>query len=104
MSVSIIGKLHSNQALAISCKWTKQNQISDVIDCQTSKAHTLAIATTKLFNPNLKLVVHRRVAFTPGTSFANRYKYKKPKVDSFVAISSAMESGTRRPMVLVERR
>jgi glycosyltransferase involved in cell wall biosynthesis len=57
-----------------------------VIHAHSSKAHTMGLLI-KLLNPDIKLVVHRRVDFVPGTSWMTRRKYLSPKVDEFVAIS-----------------
>ena len=44
----------------------------------------------KLFYPSIRLLVHRRVDFKPGSSFFNRKKYLTPKVDRYVPISQAI--------------
>lgn len=60
-----------------------------LVDCQSSKAHNLGLLL-KLFRPQLKLVVHRRVDYPPGSSWINRRKYLSPKIDRYVCISAAI--------------
>lgn len=69
-------------------KYCLQEQIQ-VLDCQTSKAHSVAILV-KMLNPKLKLVVHRRVDFALKSGWPNRKKYLSPLVDCFVPISEAI--------------
>ena len=88
---TILFKYKGLSAFASAVKlasWTIRNNIH-IIDCQTSKAHTLALIC-KLINPKLKIVVHRRVDFVPGKSIFNKLKYKTRWVDNYVAISSAI--------------
>jgi len=61
-----------------------------IIDAHSSKAHTLALLV-KLLVPSLKLIVHRRVDNLPGADPINRWKYRTPLVDRYVAISSAIK-------------
>lgn len=61
----------------------------DLIDCQSSRAHQIGLFV-KVLVPNLKLVVHRRVDFAPGSSVLNRLKYINRQVDRYIAISQAI--------------
>jgi glycosyltransferase involved in cell wall biosynthesis len=67
-----------------------QNEIQ-VLDAHSAGAMTLALAT-KILRPQLKVVVHRRVDIPPRKNFFSRRKYLSPKIDSFVAISRAVEA------------
>lgn len=69
--------------------YCRKNQIQ-ILDAHTARTHTLA-CYIKMFMPELKLVVHRRVDNHPGKSFLTRRKYYSKKVDAFVAISSAIK-------------
>lgn len=60
-----------------------------LIDCQTSKAHSLALLV-KAFNPDIRIVVHRRVDYQPGKTLLNRRKYHSPSVAAYVPISHAI--------------
>lgn len=71
-------------------RYCRKKSIS-VLDAHTSNAHALALLI-KIFAPELKLVVHRRVDFAPKTNFVNRYKYESKSVDRFVAISFAIKN------------
>jgi glycosyltransferase involved in cell wall biosynthesis len=71
-------------------RFCRQRKIQ-LIDCQTSKAHSLALAIKRRL-PNIKLVVHRRVDFAPGNGFFNRQKYFSTHVDRYIAISQAIAS------------
>ena len=62
-----------------------------ILDAHTAKTHTLA-CYIKMFMPELKLVVHRRVDNHPGKSALTRRKYYSKKVDVFVAISDAIKN------------
>lgn len=67
------------------------DQQIQILDAHTARTHTLA-CFIKMFNPSLKLVVHRRVDNHPGKSFLTRRKYYSKKIDSFVAISGAIKN------------
>lgn len=69
--------------------YCREQQIQ-ILDAHTARTHTLA-CLIKMFYPSLKLVVHRRVDNHPGKSFLTRRKYYSKKIDSFVAISSAIK-------------
>ncbi len=58
----------------------------DIIDAQTGHAHSLAVLA-KAFLPRTRLVVHRRVDYSPNSNWISRKKYFSPKVDRYVAIS-----------------
>ena len=58
----------------------------EIMDAHSSKGHALALGV-KLLNPDLKLVVHRRVDYVPGSDFFSRWKYGSKRVNRFVAIS-----------------
>ncbi len=60
-----------------------------LIDCQSSRAHQLGLMI-KLMVPSIKLVVHRRVDYAPGSSVLNRLKYTSKLIDRYVAISQAI--------------
>ncbi len=66
-----------------------RNRSIDLIDAQTSNAHSLALLVKKLY-PKLKLVVHRRVDYQPKSGFINRAKYLSNDVDRYIAISNAI--------------
>lgn len=70
--------------------YCRQNQIQ-ILDAQTARTHSLG-CFIKLFMPELKLIVHRRVDNIPGKSYLTRKKYLSKKVDTFVAISSAIKN------------
>lgn len=76
------GMLKSAYRLAQYCR---QNEIS-IIDCHSSRSHSLGLAVKK-FNPKVKLVVHRRVDFSPSKNYWSRRKYTSGQVDQFIAIS-----------------
>ncbi|SMF40668.1 glycosyltransferase family 4 protein [Pseudobacteriovorax antillogorgiicola] len=77
--------LASARRLAGFCR----EQNIQIIDCQTSKAHSIALLIRK-FNPLVKVVVHRRVDFTPSGSWINRKKYLSTAIDRYVSISDAI--------------
>lgn len=66
-----------------------ENKIQ-ILDAQTSRAHSLSLLV-KFFNPELKLIVHRRVDNLPGKDPLNLWKYRTKKVDHYIAISEAIE-------------
>ncbi len=66
-----------------------QDHDIQLIDAQTSNAHSLALLI-KLWRPAVKIVVHRRVDYPPAGGFVNRLKYHSLKVDRYVAISTAI--------------
>ncbi len=76
------------RALVQLLRYIKSNAIS-IIDCHSGNAHTLGLAV-KTFIPHLKLVIHRRVDNIPKGGFFNHAKYLSPKIDRYVAISSAI--------------
>jgi glycosyltransferase involved in cell wall biosynthesis len=61
----------------------------DIIDCQTSKAHSIGLCL-KWLDKTRKLVVHRRVDFMPSKNRFSRKKYMSPLVDRYIAISDAI--------------
>lgn len=69
-------------------RWVRDEKIH-VLDAHTSQAHQLGLLV-KLFAPEVRLVVHRRVDFVPGRSVLNRWKYLNRRVDRYVAISEAI--------------
>lgn len=79
------GDLRAGWKLARYCRAEK----IQLIDAHTSNGHALGLLA-KLFAPELRLVVHRRVDFAPKGDFLNRRKYLSPKVDRYVAISGAI--------------
>lgn len=70
-------------------RYCRQNAIS-VLDAHSSNAHAIGLLI-KIFAPELKLVVHRRVDFIPKSDFINRRKYESKSVDHYVAISFAIK-------------
>ncbi len=80
-----LGQITAARRLAVYCR---ENKIQ-LIDCQSSRAHQIGLMV-KYFMPELKLVVHRRVDYPPGSSWFNQFKYKNPRVDRFIAISGAI--------------
>ena len=70
-------------------QYCKQHRIQ-VLDTHSSNAHSIALLM-KIFAPELKLVVHRRVDFVPKSDPINRRKYHSKKINSFVAISQAIK-------------
>lgn len=79
---------HILQARRIA-KYCKANQIQ-IIDAQSGRTHSLA-CLIKLFNPSLKIVVHRRVDNIPSKNFFSRRKYLSNSIDGFIAISNAIK-------------
>jgi len=86
-SLSMSGGLDLSAAIKIA-KYCKTHKIQ-IIDAQTSNAHSIALMV-KIFCPNVKLVVHRRVDYLPKKGWINRKKYFSPKVNRFVAISNTI--------------
>ncbi len=80
---------HIWQAKKIA-NYCRLNKIQ-ILDAQTARTHSLAILV-KLFQPELKLVVHRRVDNKPGHSILSRKKYYSPKVNAYIAISDAIKN------------
>lgn len=80
-----LAQISAARKIAAYCR---QNEIQ-LIDCQSSRAHQLGLMV-KFLLPRLKLVVHRRVDYPPGNSWLNRKKYINPRIDRYVAISSAI--------------
>lgn len=74
-----------------------------LIDCQTSHAHSIGLLCKRLFLPNVKLVVHRRVDFPIKTGFFNRLKYRHEGIDQFVAISEKIGSILQNFSILPEK-
>lgn len=66
-----------------------RNHKIQIIDCQSSKAHSVGLML-KRYLPELKLVVHRRVDFPPASDWFSRRKYLSRRVDAYVAISQAI--------------
>ncbi len=58
-------------------------------NAQSSHDHTLAWFASALVNPKPKLVVTRRVDFSPGSGIFNRRKYRRG-ADHYIAISGAI--------------
>lgn len=77
--------LSSASYLAQLCK---RESIS-IIDCQSSKAHSLGLLLKYMYPP-VALIVHRRVDFAPGSGYFNRLKYLSSRVNKFVPISHAI--------------
>ena len=67
-------------------RYCRDNKIQ-ILNAQSGNAHTLAFYS-KLFLPNVKLVVHRRVDNLIKTSWLTKTKYLSTKIDRWIAISS----------------
>ena len=80
-----LAQISAGRKIAAYCR---QHNIQ-LVDCQSSRAHQLGLLV-KYLVPELKLVVHRRVDYLPGKSWLNRFKYINPRIDRYVAISSAI--------------
>lgn len=65
-------------------------QKANIVHAHDSHAHTLGILL-KRWNPELKLVVTRRVIFPPSGTASRKFKYGRA-VDRFIAISKAVKS------------
>ncbi len=78
----------SLRTLFLLWKYCRQHHIS-ILDCHSSRAHTLGILV-KMLRPRLQLVVHRRVDFAPSSGIMGWLKYRSPFVARFVAISDAI--------------
>lgn len=81
------------------------NNNIDIINAHSSGAMSLALAV-KNFLPQIKLVVHRRVAFPIKANFFSRKKYLSSKVDRYVTISKyisrvLIEAGVSREIIEV---
>lgn len=61
-----------------------------ILHCHCAKAHSLGIFI-KLLRPNLKLIVHRRVAFTKKKNFFSKFKYKNKYINYYIAISNVVK-------------
>lgn len=71
-------------------QYCRQNSI-EIINTQTSHAHTIALAVKHLY-PQVKLVVHRRVDYAPSKNIFSSYKYLSKKVDQYIGISNAIST------------
>lgn len=69
-------------------KFVRENNIQ-IIHANSSKSHGLCLRVKKK-NPQLKLVVHRRVATPPSSNFLTRSKYVSKLVDSYISLSNAI--------------
>lgn len=69
-------------------KYCQKNKI-DIMHAHSGNAHTLAYYA-KLFLPNIKLVVHRRVDNRIRDKYSTRRKFLSNRVDRFVAVSKAI--------------
>jgi L-malate glycosyltransferase len=70
-------------------KYCRANHI-DLIDAHSSGGMSLALSIKKRV-PNLKLVVHRRVATPIKKNWISKRKYLNPLVDRYVCISAAIQ-------------
>lgn len=73
--------LYSAWRIAKICK----NWNIDIIHAHTSHAHSLAVLTKKIFYPQVKVVVSRRVSFTPSKNVFSRWKYNN--ADAILPVS-----------------
>lgn len=71
-------------------RYCDQHQIQ-ILHAHTGNAHSLGLLIKHL-RPQLKLVVHRRVDFAPGSSWWSRYKYGASVIDRYIAISEAVRT------------
>ncbi len=63
-----------------------------IFHCHSSKAHTLALLSKKLYRWRSPLLIHRRVDFIPGKWLLNRWKYTSSLVDGYIAISENIKN------------
>jgi glycosyltransferase involved in cell wall biosynthesis len=63
----------------------------DLLDAHSADAHALAVAA-KFWLPNLKVVVHRHVDNAIRQRWSTRKKYLSPRVDRYIAISTAIRN------------
>ena len=90
LEVPMRGEFNLNAAKKIS-HYCKQNRV-DLLDCQSSHAHSIGLWCKRLFCPEIKIVVHRRVDYVPKPGWLNRVKYFNKGVDCYVAISDAIRN------------
>lgn len=69
-------------------RFCKKNHV-DIIDAHSSAAHQMALHV-RFFFSQVKIVVHRRVNFSPPMNWLSRTKYFHPSISCFVAISSSI--------------
>ena len=80
-----LGYLSSARRLIRYCR---RHRIQ-ILDCQSSKAHTLGLLVKRRL-PDLKLVIHRRVDYAPTGKWLNRKKYHSSMIDAYIAISQCI--------------
>ena len=68
--------------LGLYCRREKM----DIIHAHDARSHGLSL-WTKLLNPKLRIVVHRRVEFLPAGNIYNRLKYSSRNVAACIAVS-----------------
>lgn len=86
-------KLSSGNPFSIRNVWLiirhcREHQI-DILHAHSGNAHSLAYLA-RLFLPNVKLIVHRRVDNPIKTKFFTRKKFLSSNVDAFISVSSAI--------------
>lgn len=69
-------------------QYCRKNKIK-IVHAHSSHAHDLGLLI-KVWAPELKLVVHRRVDYAPANNFVSNLKYRSSKVDKFVCVSHAI--------------
>lgn len=66
-------------------------QEDTLVHCHSARAHSLAFLSKTLPGWKAPLLVHRRVDFTPSSSFWNKKKYCSKLVDGYIAISCSIQ-------------
>lgn len=83
---SLIRKLHPG-----AIKRAIEKYRVNILHAHDSEAHTLGVVARKS-NPEIRLVVSRRVTFPPSGALSRKYKYSSP-VDHYIAVSRAVAEG-----------
>ncbi len=69
-------------------RYCKEHDIQ-ILHAHSSHAHDLALLI-KLWAPHIKLVVHRRVDYSPAANFISRHKYRSSLIDRYICVSHAI--------------
>lgn len=97
-----LSKLNFGASLALSKKWLPLNsslhKLKDfvikneiqIVHAHSSGAHSLALKLKKI-NPDIKLIVHRRVAFKLKSLDWSQNKYLSPLVDAYISVSDSVK-------------
>ena len=74
-----------------------------ILHAHSSAAHRVAL-NLKARHPPVKLVVHRRVGSFPGSwNWWSRAKYRSPRVDQYIAVSSYIEKLLKKNSISEEK-